>query len=189
MGIEIKNIKKSFEDKIVLDGISAKFPNRGIVALSGDSGSGKTTLIRIIAGLETADSGEIKGLDGLKVSYVFQEDRLLPQLTVLENVSVVGDEKTAREWLDKMELSNELDKKPFQLSGGMKRRVALARALTFDGDILMLDEPFKGLELRLKEKIIDIIKTISDNRLVILVTHELSETQVANRIIRIDKKA
>ncbi len=88
-----------------------------------------------------------------------------------------------------MELSNELDKKPFQLSGGMKRRVALARALTFDGDILMLDEPFKGLELRLKEKIIDIIKTISDNRLVILVTHELSETQVANRIIRIDKKA
>lgn len=186
MSIEIKNLTKSFDMESVFKDFSAELPEKGVVCFWGASGSGKTTLLRILAGLEPADSGEISGLGGKKIAFVFQEDRLLPQFSALENVAVVSDEKTAREWLEKLELAHELHKKPAELSGGMCRRTALARALSYGGDILLLDEPFKGLDSRLKGKIIEIIREASKDKLVILVTHEKSEAEIAEKVIPIE---
>ncbi|MDR3344057.1 MAG: ATP-binding cassette domain-containing protein [Oscillospiraceae bacterium] len=144
--IELRGIKKSFGEQQVLRGVSAVLPEKGPVALRGGSGSGKTTLLRILAGLESADSGEILGLDGKRVSYVFQEDRLLPRATALENAGIACEKSTARQWLERFGLGDSLNKKPDTMSGGMRRRVALARAFAFGGDVLLLDEPFNGLD-------------------------------------------
>ena len=138
--IELQNISKSFDGVSVLDNISAEIPDSGIFAICGASGSGKTTLMRIILGLEQPDSGNISGLEGKKTAVVFQNDRLLPWLRALDNVAAVCSKEHAKEMLEKVELSDALNKKPAELSGGMCRRVALARALAFD-QLIRSDDP------------------------------------------------
>ena len=170
MPITVNNISKSFDKKEILTDISLEIPDKGIFGIFGPSGCGKTTLLRILSGLEEPDSGEIK--DNKKFSVVFQEDRLMPTLTVLENVAAVSDEKNAKHRLERVGLSDSLDKYPAELSGGMSRRTAIARALAFDADALILDEPFKGLEAGLKEHIARIICEYAQNKTVILVTHD-----------------
>ena len=122
--IELQNISKSFDGVSVLDNISTGIPDSGIFAICGASGSGKTTLMRIILGLEQPDSGNISGLEGKKTAVVFQNDRLLPWLSALDNVAAVCSKERAKEMLEKVELSDALNKKPAELSGGMCRRVA-----------------------------------------------------------------
>ena len=124
--IELQNISKSFDGVSVLDNISAEIPDSGIFAICGASGSGKTTLMRIILGLEQPDSGNISGLGGKKTAVVFQNDRLLPWLSALDNVAAVCSKERAKEMLEKVELSDALSKKPAELSGGMCRRVAFS---------------------------------------------------------------
>jgi NitT/TauT family transport system ATP-binding protein len=186
MSISIQNLSKSFGATAVFNNFSAELPETGIVCLRGASGSGKTTLLRILAGLEKAESGTVSGLDGKKIAFVFQEDRLLPQCSALENVSLVSSESEALFWLGKLGLSQELDKKPTELSGGMCRRVATARALAYRGDILLLDEPFKGLDAELKETLFKILRDVSKKALVILVTHEQSEADIADKTISVE---
>lgn len=179
----LKNINKAFNGKKILNNISLEIPDSGIFGVFGPSGGGKTTLLRIICGLDKPDSGEIIGAK--KFSVVFQEDRLMPTMTALENVAAVSDEKTALEWLEKVGLSESLHKKSAELSGGMSRRVAIARALAFDADGLILDEPFKGLEEELKGKMAELISEYAQKRPVILVTHDERLKKLACNFIEI----
>ena len=180
MSIELKNLSKAFDGKKILDSFSYEFPQKGLVVLKADSGVGKTTLLRIISGLEKADSGEIIGVTADSVSYAFQEYRLFPQLNALENVLIASfkkagekEEKSAVALLERLRLSKEeLTKRPSELSGGMKQRINLARALLCDRPILLLDEPFKELDEELIRILTEIIYEQAQKRLVILVTHQ-----------------
>lgn len=180
----LKNITKSYSGKVILDNLSFEIPDSGVFGIFGASGRGKTTLIRLLCGLESPDSGEIIGAEGKNFSVVFQEDRLFPSLTALRNVSLVSDEATARRLLALVGLEGSEDKYPDELSGGMSRRVAIARALAYGGDGLILDEPFKGLEFELKERIGKLISEYAQTKPVIIVTHdEYGKTLSDNNVV------
>ncbi|MGI5935629.1 MAG: ATP-binding cassette domain-containing protein [Oscillospiraceae bacterium] len=171
--IRLKNISYAYEDKTVFQDFSLTLPGSGITCVSGPSGCGKTTLLRLLARLALPVSGEITGLPE-KVGIMFQEDRLLPWSTALENVShAAGSMEEARAWLGRVRLSEEENAYPRELSGGMRRRVALARALAFKCGLLLLDEPFKGMDPSL---IGEIAPIISNHGIpVIAVTHSEEE--------------
>lgn len=177
MAVKILGVKKSYDGTAVLNIPALTLPDRGIFGICGPSGSGKTTLLRLIAGLEKPDCGEIKGISGKKISCLFQEDRLLPHLTALQNVALVCDKSSALNMLARVGLEQHIDKYPAEMSGGMQRRVAFARAAAFGGDILLLDEPFEGLDADLRETIFSIIREESKKNLVVLVTHNLTPAQ------------
>lgn len=145
-------------------------PN-GKFALCGQSGSGKTTLLRLIAGLEKADRGKIE-YDG-KISMAFQEDRLFPWLNVEDNMKLTGAEKSdISEALEAVGLQHEINSMPDSLSGGMKRRIAVVRAVAAPSDILLLDEPFNALDEKNIEILSEYIKLKAAGKLVILVAHD-----------------
>jgi len=144
--IVLNNISKSFGGHAVLKNFSARIPLCGVTVLRGASGAGKTTLFRLLLGLESPDGGEIVGMQGRKPAVVFQEDRLLPWASALNNAALGSDAKRAENALSELGLCDNLSQLPRELSGGMKRRVAIARALAYGGDILFLDEPFTGLD-------------------------------------------
>ena len=169
--IEFKNVSLSFDKREVLRDLSFIFPDKGIVLITGRSGGGKTTLTRLITGLASADSGEVVTNDA-KIAVVFQEDRLVPTLSALENVALVSDKTTAEKRLSQMELSDSLHLFPDELSGGMKRRVAIARALAFGGDVLLLDEAFNGINEDLAKRILSKIAEEYRDKLIIAVTHQ-----------------
>lgn len=187
--IKLSGVTKSFGDQKVIDNFSAEF-STGVTALLGESGSGKTTLLNMILGLETADSGKIER-SSEKISAVFQEDRLSEDFTPIGNVvAVTGKEKSGEYVLSLLEdlgikREDSLRKKTSKLSGGMKRRVAICRALCAKYDIIILDEPFKGLDAMTKEKVIEIVKKETLGKTVILVTHDEKEAQKlgANQVI------
>ncbi len=168
--IELKNVSLSFEGKQILKDFSLTLPQRGIVLITGPSGCGKTTLARLILGLAKPDKGKVLS-SGARISAVFQEDRLVPTLTALKNVSLVSDPQKAEKILRDLKLGDSLDLFPEELSGGMKRRVAIARALAFDGEVLLLDEAFTGLDEELAEEVLDYICHGYKDRLIIAVTH------------------
>ena len=145
MELKVENLTKRYGGRTVLDGVSFAL-QEGVTCLMAPSGAGKTTLLRLLLGLEKADGGQITGLAGRRVSAVFQEDRLLPGLDAEGNLRfVLGadyDEGRAAELLGELGLSDVGDKAVRDYSGGMRRRLALARALLFPCDILLLDEPF-----------------------------------------------
>ena len=149
----------------------------------GPSGIGKTTLFRLLAGLEKADDGRITGLSGKKLSVVFQEDRLFPQLTVLKNLQVAGD--GAEKWLSRLGLSEAAQQYPEELSGGMKRRASIGRALCYNGDIFLLDEPFQGLDDSIKKDVMDILLELKAQKTILLITHDQREADyLADYILR-----
>lgn len=174
--IEIKNLSFSFENKRVFDDFSMTVNDKTITAVTGKSGIGKSTLINLICGLLKPDSGEIIS-DSNSYAVVFQEDRLLPWYTVKENVSIVSDDERADFWLKKVGLSDSKELYPSQLSGGMKRRTALARALAYGGDTLILDEAFNGVDEETKTILIEIIKEQAKEKSVILISHNSDEIQ------------
>jgi len=181
--IQVNNVYKSFENKLVLKNFNAKFPV-GINAIMGKSGIGKTTLVNIIAGLIIPDSGEILGVNQKKISIVFQEDRLIEKENVINNIlfPVKNSEENllkARSLMNKADLNGLENKKVKELSGGMKRRVAICRSLMINFDILILDEPFKGLDEKTKPAIMDMIKIYS-NKIVLLITHDRREADYLN---------
>lgn len=192
MAITLRDVSFSYDgNKKILDGFSIEFPEKGAVCLMGPSGCGKTTLLRLIAGLEQPQSGAITGIEGLNAAYVFQENRLLPWLSALENVAIVsggfGRQPEAAVWLEKMGIGGNQLKRPKELSGGMKQRVAIARALAAKADFIILDEPFAGLDISLWQQISDMILTEYSDKLIILVTH-IPEQAVALKadVIKLD---
>ena len=160
--IKIKDLTKVYGEKKIYNKFSMEIKEECITALLAESGGGKTTLLRIVAGLENYQEGTIEGLLGKKIAFVFQEDRLLPWLTVEQNIAFVlkgcltEDEIAYKteDWLKKLQLEEAKHEYPKSLSGGMRRRVALARAFCYPYDLLLLDEPFKGLQRQLKKDIL-----------------------------------
>lgn len=170
--LQCVDIDKSYEGKPVLRSFSHTFAPDRTTLLTGPSGAGKTTLLRLLAGLETPDRGEIRRPSPLRLRMVFQEDRLLPGLTVLQNVMLeTGREETARRLLRELDLEAEAASRPDTLSGGMKRRAAIARALCAEPDVLLLDEPFNGLDEALRRRTAALIFREMRGKCVVCATH------------------
>lgn len=170
--IELLNISKYFGDTLVLKGFNAVFKEGQINFLTGDSGKGKTTVIRIILGLEKPDKGIIKMEDGSKFSVVFQENRLFDKLSIEDNVRYITDNPLDTNMIKALGLSEYLGKRVCSLSGGTKRRTAILRALCADYDILVMDEPFTGLDENMKKQVMDAIMIYSEGKTVIIATHD-----------------
>ncbi len=182
--IRLSHVSVGYPDKKVLENLSLIFPDSGAVALMAPSGYGKTTLLRVLAGLKTIEAGELSGLENKKISFLFQEDRLLPWVSAEKNVELVSDSEKARHWLKQMEIP-DARQLPHEMSGGMRRRVALARAMAFGGDVLLLDEPFKGLDEALRERVASHIRDVYP--LTILSVHDSAEAELMGaKIVRLD---
>ena len=204
--LELKNIKKSFSGRKILDVISLKVTDGEIMCIVGQSGGGKTTLLRCISGLERIDEGEMI-LDGRKfdpmsskealIGVVFQEYNLFPHLSVLENVTLAPKialkkdpqavEKEARQLLKKLALEGKENLYPYQLSGGQKQRVSIARALAMHPKILCYDEPTSALDPGLRDKVRDIILSLKNESMTqIVVTHDLNfAREIADDILKV----
>ena len=183
MSLTVNKVSKQFDEKIVLNAFSYSFKDIGLYVIKGESGIGKTTLLRMIAGLDTDYQGEISGGGIENVSFMFQEYRLFPTLSALKNASAASNDVhdgRAAELLIKLGFEEaDLKKKPKELSGGMKQRVAFVRALIKDAPILILDEPTKELDSETAGIMLEMIKEEANNRIVIVVTHDniLGETE------------
>ncbi len=187
MPIALRQVTFSYEGKEVLRDFTMEFPESGVVCLFGPSGCGKTTVLRLLAGLEQPDEGRLEGLENQRVSMVFQENRLLPWMSLLDNVAAVltgpDAKKQAAGWLRLVGLENP-DQLPAALSGGMKRRVAIARALAAPGDLLLLDEPFTGIDEERRAEIAGHIRDRYAGKLVVLVTHDEAECALLHGTLR-----
>jgi NitT/TauT family transport system ATP-binding protein len=196
-GCRVKINAKSFAELLVIQNLEFEILTDAFISLVGPSGAGKSTLLNILCGLDCDFDGSLEWMDGGPgcVSYVFQDPRLMPWLTVRENIELVmQDAKTERSWVDhllhRVALYERADAFPGQLSGGMQRRVALARAMAIKPDILLLDEPFSSLDAptaaSLREMVLDLWRDHSSA--VILVTHNLNEAmELADRILFLSK--
>jgi NitT/TauT family transport system ATP-binding protein len=155
------------------------------ICLFGPSGCGKTTAVRLLLGLEKPKHGSITGVEGLRFSAVFQEDRLLEWKTVKENVVLFSDDPAASEILGLLGLTEVADALPSELSGGQKRRAALARALAHPFDVLVMDEALTGLDAQAKAQCLTVIDRVVGQRMLVLVTHEAAEAETlhAQRIL------
>lgn len=196
--IHFKNVSFSYKDNKkkektrtqVFDNLSLEIPDNGITAVVAPSGVGKTTLLKLIAGLLSPDSGKIKTTagEGMRVADVFQEQRLLPWYSAFENVKVVTKRPDGeiKAFLSKLGITDELQKKrPSELSGGQRQRVCLSRALLFDSDILLLDEPFTGLDDKNREIVQQEIKEYAREKPVVLVSHVEEDLEIADKKIEL----
>ncbi len=208
--LELKNISKRFGEKQIISDLNLKVPEKQILAIVGPSGGGKTTLLRMLAGLETIDSGDIiyngeeLPLDELEkrnlLGFVFQDFQLFPHLTVLENLTLSpiktknftkeDAEKKAISLLTRLGLAEHVNAYPYSLSGGQKQRVALARAMMIDPEIIGYDEPTSALDPELR---LEVEKLILQNRELgmtqIVVTHDLQFAEnIADTILKVQSK-
>ncbi|NKQ41805.1 MAG: ATP-binding cassette domain-containing protein [Sulfurovum sp.] len=197
--ITFDSVGKKYGQKTVLSNISFSIYEQDIIGLLGPSGIGKTTILKLISGLEKPTSGKIF-VSSKKISYVFQEPRLFPWKTAIENIllplMVSGHSKKeamniAKHYLDSMGLSEFMDYYPAKLSGGMRQRVSLARALSLCPDILLLDEPFSALDSKRKGSLVELLaKSIEEYPMVVLyVSHFPEEAKkIANKIHTLSSK-
>ncbi len=186
--MKIVNLTKSFAENKIFDCYNIEFESGKINYLMGESGVGKTTLLRIISGLDKDFSGEVI-FDG-KISYVFQEPRLFPTISVLRNLTVVNDSPklNAKKLLKTVELNGCEDMLPSELSGGMKMRLSIARAIFYDPDIIIMDEPFASIDTDMKDRIAPKIFKLLNGKTVIIVSHDKNDAEkYANKIIEIKK--
>lgn len=179
--IVIEHLSKKYGEKKVLEDLNLVLEAGKTYTMAGPSGCGKTTFLRILMGLEKADSGTISGVPA-KISAVFQENRLSESFSALDNVMLVmnseNQKETAAELLHALGLTDNLTKPVKTFSGGMKRRVALARALAADYDLLILDEPFTGLDAQNRELAIKVIEEYTKNKTVLLVSHDIIDSDM-----------
>lgn len=204
MGIRVENVTKRFGDFQALEPINLEVKSGSLVALLGPSGSGKSTLLRVIAGLETADTGKIyisaqdatyKSVQDRRIGFVFQHYALFKHLTVRKNIAFALD---LQKWpkdriknrvdtlLDLVQLSNLGDRYPSQLSGGQRQRVALARSLAIEPEVLLLDEPFGALDAKVRKDLRDWLRHLHDDVHVttVFVTHDQEEAmEIADEIV------
>lgn len=238
--IEIQGISMAYGEKVIFDRFSLSLPAAGCYAVLGPSGRGKTTLLRLIAGLERPQQGSIHLPKDARIAFCFQEDRLLPWKTVLENILLAipsscgpkvskGTEAVraqwakknggaselqkshrrllqfpdrsesplagfwggapsseslalAKHWIERVGLAGEENSYPASLSGGMKRRASLARALAYDSDILLMDEPFRALDEQTHAEMLALVRDAAKGRLLLLVTHDEADAEGMNVI-------
>ena len=208
--LELRNINKAFGGKQILTNFSLSIPEKQILAIVGPSGGGKTTLLRMLAGLETIDSGEIYyngeslALDELEkrnlLGFVFQDFQLFPHLSVLENLTLSpiktmdmdkeAAEKKARGLLEQLGLAGHADAFPFSLSSGQKQSVALARAMMIDPEVIGYDEPTSALDPELRLEVEKLILQNKERGMTqIVVTHDLQFAEnIADQILKVDPK-
>ncbi|ORO70086.1 amino acid ABC transporter ATP-binding protein [Streptococcus oralis] len=208
--LELRNINKAFGGKQILTNFSLSIPEKQILAIVGPSGGGKTTLLRMLAGLETIDSGEIYyngeslAIDELEkrnlLGFVFQDFQLFPHLSVLDNLTLSPiktmsmdkevAEKKARGLLEQLGLAGYADAFPFSLSGGQKQRVALARAMMINPEIIGYDEPTSALDPKLRLEVEKLILQNKERGMTqIVVTHDLQFAEnIADQILKVDPK-
>lgn len=185
--IEVKDLTLRYGDKLVLDRFSMTLPDSGITALNGPSGCGKTTLLRVLAGLAKPESGQVRGIHPSETAFLFQEDRLLPWRMVGQHISDVlsrGRRGEVGRWLAFVELEEEGDAYPAALSGGMARRLALARCAALGGEVLLLDEPFAGVDMTRTERLMARLRTLDVP--VILASHQEAVLAACDRVIGLD---
>ncbi len=195
--IEIQGLCKAFDGQPVLVNWSFSLQKGEHLALMGPSGCGKTTFLRILMGLEQPDSGLIQGLDGLRLAPVFQQDRLCPGLSALANLLLVCPRPTARDRRRALELLEGLgltetdwNKPAAQLSGGQRRRAALARALLVPADLVLLDEAFKGLDQDTRRQALALTAAETAGRSLLAVTHDPDEAALlAARVVQMPRAA
>lgn len=185
--IVLKQVNKAFAPKDILHDFSLPLPEGRTTCLLGPSGCGKTTLLRVAAGLLSPDSGTVEGLPG-RISTVFQEDRLLPWFDAMENITATGASvQQAQKALDAMLLSGDAHTMPSDLSGGMQRRLAIARALAYDGDAYFLDEPLRGLDNATAVPVLAAIKAALAGKTALLITHSPEEAYaLADKLFLVD---
>ena len=185
--IEISNLIKAYKDNMIFQQFSLSFKDNEITAVLGTSGCGKTTLLNILMGIDKDFSGTIEGISNKRISVVFQENRLIETGTVKDNLIVVNsDLDECESMIEALGMKGFFNSPIASLSGGMKRRVALARALLYGGDIYIFDEPFKGMDLQTKEKAMKLAKEKISKKTCIFVTHDLKEAKVfADRIVTV----
>lgn len=184
--LKAENISFAYGDAPVLKNFSEDFLRGNIYAITGASGIGKTTLLNLLAGLIKPQQGNIDTTDE-KISYIFQDPRLFPWLNSLENVSAVcNDKELAAKMLSLFFDDSDVQKKyPSELSGGMKQRVSIARAMAYSPTVILMDEPFRGLDEGTKEKVrailFDYIK--EKDRIGIIVTHDKEDLDFCDKVI------
>ena len=199
--LEVKNLSKEFNGHQILRDISFTLKDGEIMTIVGPSGAGKTTLLRIIAGLETKDSGEIlidgKPYDSGKVGVVFQDYNLFPNLNVLQNITLAPTlvlkkskteaEQDARLLLKRLQMSGRETQYPYELSGGQKQRVAIARALAMKPRILCYDEPTSALDPNLRKEVEKMILSLKKSGLTqLIITHDLNFAEnVADQMLKV----
>ena len=199
--LEVKNLSKEFNGHQILREISFTLKDEEIMTIVGPSGAGKTTLLRIIAGLETKDSGEIlidgKPYDSGKVGVVFQDYNLFPNLSVLQNITLAPTlvlkkskteaEQDARVLLKRLQMSGREQQYPYELSGGQKQRVAIARALAMKPRILCYDEPTSALDPNLRKEVEKMILSLKKSGLTqLIITHDLNFAEnVADQMLKV----
>ena len=199
--LEVKNLYKEFNNRPILKDISFTLKDGEIMTIVGPSGAGKTTLLRIIAGLETKDSGEIlidgKPYDPGNVGVVFQDFNLFPNLNVLQNITLAPTmvlkeskaeaEQNAQKLLDKLQMNGREKQYPYQLSGGQKQRVAIARALAMNPRILCYDEPTSALDPNLRKEVEKMIWDLKKSGLTqLIITHDLTFAKnVADQMLKV----
>ena len=199
--LEVKNLCKEFNNRPILKDISFTLKDGEIMTIVGPSGAGKTTLLRIIAGLETKDSGEIlidgKPYDPGNVGVVFQDFNLFPNLNVLQNITLAPTmvlkeskaeaEQNAQKLLDQLQMNGREKQYPYQLSGGQKQRVAIARALAMNPRILCYDEPTSALDPNLRKEVEKMILDLKKSGLTqLIITHDLTFAKnVADQMLKV----
>lgn len=199
--LEVKNLYKKFNNRPILKDISFTLKDGEIMTIVGPSGAGKTTLLRIIAGLETKDSGEIlidsQAYDSGKVGVVFQDYNLFPNLNVLQNITLAPTmvlkeskeeaNKKAYELLNRLQMNGREKQYPYELSGGQKQRIAIARALAMKPRILCYDEPTSALDPNLRKEVEKMILGLKKSGLTqLIITHDLQFAEnVADQMLKV----
>jgi len=188
-----------FDELTLFKNFSIKFSEGTISCILGPSGCGKTTLLNIIGGLLKPQNGNVLGIDKKSISYIFQEPRLLPWRTVQQNIELVlanaydepKRQQVAQKFIDLVELNGFENYYPSQLSGGMLQRVSIARAFAYPSDLILMDEPLKGLDVKLKLNLINAFARIwqVDKRTVLFVTHDVDEALMLGNDIVVFSKA
>lgn len=181
-GVSFAYFGEHGQETHVMRQLDLPLPERGSVCLTGPSGCGKTTVLRLLAGLEQPGEGKVVGFEKRRIAVLFQENRLLPWCTALENVALgLGGGREvrsrARALLDAVGLGEQAAQLPDELSGGMQRRVALARMLAREGDVLLMDEPLKELDADTAERMRELIREHVRGKLLVLVTHDLRDAE------------
>lgn len=183
--LEFKDVSLFFDNKKVLENFSFTAKENVCTTVLGPSGGGKTTILRLAAGLTKPTTGMVTPFNYIKASFLFQEDRLLPWSTALENITALGVSKErAEKYLALLGLAGEEKALPHELSGGMKRRVAIARTLAYGGDLFFLDEPLQGLDVKTAGEIQSILKEELMGKTVFMITHSPAEAfALAQRLV------
>lgn len=179
MDIKVKNLNFGYDNLIIFKNYNTTILNNRYNAVIGQSGSGKTTLLRILSGLESEYSGDIEGMDDKSISICFQENRLLENYSIKDNINFVQKENLSDSYIElelkKIGLDIDMNKKVYQLSGGMKRRIAILRCVLYDADIFILDEPFKELDEFNYNLTINYVKNKLLDKTVVFTTHNEKE--------------